>query len=170
MLTDTIFHRKEKAALMDGVRLASKSKVLVIDDNPDIVDIIRRMLLLDGRYEPVVAYDGAAGLEAFEHERPVCVIIDAKMPKLDGFQLLRCLRGDDDTAETALVMLTALARETDRQQGLFSGADEYLTKPFRSFELLAAIERARAVTPEERMERIRQMLIDESGDDTFAAP
>jgi DNA-binding response OmpR family regulator len=155
---------------MDGVRLTTKSKVLVIDDNPDIVDIIRRMLVLDGRYEPVVAYDGAAGLEAFERERPICVIIDAKMPQLDGFQLLRCLRGDDNTAETALVMLTALARETDRQQGLFSGADEYLTKPFRSFELLAAIERAIAVSPEERMERIRRMLADEEDGDSFASP
>jgi DNA-binding response OmpR family regulator len=136
----------------------SRPKVLIIDDNPTIVDVISHTLLMHGGYEPIVAYDGVEGLEKFYAERPICVIIDAKMPRMDGFQLLRCLRGDDDSASTALVMLTALARSSDQMTGLLSGADEYLTKPFRPSQLIAAIERAIRVTPDERLARLKQLL------------
>jgi DNA-binding response OmpR family regulator len=143
---------------MDQPQQTHKPKILIIDDNPSIVDVIRRILTLDGTYEPIVAYDGVEGLERFEAERPVCVIIDAKMPNLDGFQLLRCLRGDASTAETALIMLTALVRPNEQQTGLLSGADVYLTKPFRFNELLAAIQQARNVTPAERLVKIQELL------------
>ena len=143
---------------MDQREPTPKPKILLIDDNPSIVDVIRRIIALDGTYEPIVAYDGVEGLERFEAERPVCVIVDAKMPKMGGFQLLRCLRGDISTAETALIMLTALVRPNEEQTGLMSGADVYLTKPFRFNDLLAAIERAQKVTPEERLARIQELL------------
>ena len=135
----------------------SRPKVLVIDDNPSIVDVIRHALRRHGKYEAVVAYDGVQGLERYYSENPVCIIVDAKMPRMDGFQFLRCIRGDLDSASTALVMLTALVREEDEMTGLLSGADEYLTKPFKPSALIAAIERAMLVTPEERMERIEAM-------------
>lgn len=145
---------------MDQGQPASKPKILIIDDNPSIVDVIRRIIALDGTYEPIVAYDGVEGLERFEAERPVCVIVDAKMPNMDGFQLLRCLRGDMNTAATALIMLTALVRPSEQQTGLLSGADVYLTKPFRFNDLLSAIERAQKVTPEERLAKIQELLED----------
>jgi CheY-like chemotaxis protein len=143
---------------MEQAHAPQKPKVLIIDDNPAIVDVIRRIIKLDGKYEPIVAYDGVAGLEAFEAEHPVCVIVDAKMPNMDGYQFLRCLRGDLNTAATALVMLTALVRPNERETGLLSGADEYLTKPFRANDLLSAIERAQKVSPEERLAKIQAML------------
>jgi len=143
---------------MEYARAPQKPKILVIDDNPAIVDVIRRIIKLDGKYDPIVAYDGVAGLEAFEVEHPVCVIVDAKMPNMDGYQFLRCLRGDLSTATTALIMLTALVRPNERETGLLSGADEYLTKPFRANDLLSAIERAQRVTPEERLAKIQAML------------
>ncbi len=145
---------------------AQKPKILIIDDNPSIVDVIRRIIKLDGKYQPIVAYDGVAGLEAFEAEHPVCVIVDAKMPNMDGYQFLRCLRGDLTTAATALIMLTALVRPNEKQTGLLSGADEYLTKPFRAHELLAAIERAQQVTPEERLAKL-QVLLEEMPGEIF---
>lgn len=139
-------------------RTINKPKILIIDDNPSIVDVIRRIILLDGRFAPVVAYDGVAGIEKFYEEQPICVVVDAKMPGMDGFQFLRCLRGDMDTAATALVMLTALVRPNERMSGLISGADEYLTKPFRAAHLLGAIDRALQVTPEQRLAQYFQLL------------
>lgn len=137
---------------------AGAPKVLIIDDNPSIVDIIRHAILMHGVYAPITAHDGVEGLEKYYEEHPVAVIIDAKMPRMDGFQLLRCLRGDAASAGTALIMLTALVRSDDQLAGLLSGADEYLTKPFKPSALMAAIERALLVTPEERLARLEAEL------------
>lgn len=149
---------------MEHAPTPHKPIILIIDDNAAIADIIQRIIKIDGKYEPVVAYDGVAGLEAFEEVHPVCVIVDAKMPNMNGYEFLRCIRGDLSTASAALIMLTALVQPADRETGLLSGADEYLTKPFRATELLAAIERAQRVTPEERLAKLQAMLADVAGD------
>jgi DNA-binding response OmpR family regulator len=128
-------------------------KVLVIDDNPTIVELIKYAVKLQGAYQVIVAYDGVQGLERILAEHPDCVIIDVKMPKMDGYQLLRCLRGDTGTADIPLIILSAMAREEDQLTGLLSGADEYLTKPFKPNALNAAIERVLRLTPEERQLR-----------------
>src|SRR5260370_42382967 len=88
-------------------------KVLVIDDNPTIVELIKYAVNLQGTYQMIVAYDGAQGLEQIYAEQPDCVIIDVKMPRLDGYQLVRCLRGDARTAEIPLIILSALTRTED---------------------------------------------------------
>jgi DNA-binding response OmpR family regulator len=128
-------------------------KVLVIDDNPTIVELIKYAVKLQGAYQVIVAYDGVEGLERVLAEHPDCVIIDVKMPKMDGYQLLRCLRGDTGTADIPLIILSAMTREEDQLTGLLSGADEYLTKPFKPTALNAAIERVLRLTPEERQLR-----------------
>jgi DNA-binding response OmpR family regulator len=128
-------------------------KVLVIDDNPTIVELIRYAVGLQGVYDVIVAYDGEQGLERILAELPDCVIIDVKMPKMDGYQLVRCLRGDPDTANIPLIILSAMTREEDQLNGLLSGADEYLTKPFKPTALNEAIERVLRLTPEERQQR-----------------
>jgi two-component system alkaline phosphatase synthesis response regulator PhoP len=128
---------------------ASK-KVLVIDDNPTIVELIKYAVRLQGDYQVSVAYDGVQGLECILTEHPDCVIIDVKMPKMDGYKLLRCLRGDSGTADIPLILLSAMTREEDQMTGLLSGADEYLTKPFKPNALNAAIKRVLQLTPEER--------------------
>ena len=135
-----------------------RPKILVIDDNPTIIDVIRYTIKMHGAYEAIIAQDGVEGLEKFYTEHPICVIIDAKMPRMDGFQLLRCLRGDDESAGTALIMLTALVREDDQITGLLSGADEYLTKPFKPRILMDTIERVLRVTPAERQARIDGLI------------
>lgn len=128
-------------------------KVLVVDDNPTIVELIKYAVSLQGAYEVSVAYDGAQGLQRVYEEQPDCVIIDVRMPRMDGYQFVRCLRGDPRTADTPLIILSAMTREEDQIIGLLSGADEYLTKPFKPTALNAAIERVLRLTPDERQHR-----------------
>ncbi len=129
-------------------------KVLVIDDNPTIVELIKYAVNLQGAYNVVVAYDGVQGLEQVYRERPDCIIIDVKMPRMDGYQLVRCLRGDAATANTPLIILSAMTREEDQMTGFLSGVDEYLTKPFKPVALNAAIERVLRLTPADRQRRL----------------
>jgi DNA-binding response OmpR family regulator len=133
-------------------------KVLVIDDNPTIVELIKYAVNLHGAYDVVVAYDGVQGLERVYAERPDCVIIDVKMPRMDGYQLVRCLRGDPRTMDTPMIILSAMTREEDQMTGLLSGVDEYLTKPFKPSALNAAIERVLRLTPEDRQRRMDQLV------------
>lgn len=133
-------------------------KVLVIDDNPTIVELIKYAVNLQGTYEVSVAYDGVQGLERIDLEQPDCVIIDVKMPRMDGYQLVRCLRGDARTADIPLIILSALARTEDQMTGLLSGVDEYLTKPFKPSALNAAIERVLLLTPGERQRRMDALV------------
>ena len=133
-------------------------KVLVIDDNPTIVELIKYAVNLKGSYQVIVAYDGVQGLERIYAEQPDCVIIDVKMPRMDGYQLVRCLRGDARTVDIPLIILSALTRTEDRMTGLLSGVDEYLTKPFKPSLLNEAIERVLRVTPAERQRRMDFLL------------
>ena len=136
--------------------MSSKSgmkKVLVIDDNPTIVELIKYAVKLQGMYQVIVAYDGEQGLQQVLTEQPDCVIIDVRMPKMDGYQLVRCLRGDAGTANIPLIILSAMTREEDQLAGLLSGADEYLTKPFKPTALNDTIERVLRLTPDERQRR-----------------
>ena len=138
-------------------------KVLVIDDNPTIVELIKYAVNLQGRYNVVVAYDGVEGLERIYLEQPDCVIIDVKMPRMDGYQLARCVRGDPRTLNVPLIILSAMTREQDQMTGYLSGVDEYLTKPFKPSALNAAIERVILLTPADRQRRIEQLAQGQSG-------
>lgn len=132
-------------------------KILVIDDNPTIVELIKYAVHLQGHYEVVAAYDGEEGLRRFYQEQPDCVIIDVKMPRMDGYQLVRCLRGDATSANVPLIILSAMIREEDQAQGYYSGVDEYLTKPFKPAALGAALERVMKITAEQRSQRMRAL-------------
>jgi len=80
------------------------------------------------------------------------------MPRMDGYKLVRCLRGDTRTATIPLIILSAMTREEDQITGLLSGVDEYLTKPFKPSALNAAIERVLRLTPAERQRRMDYLL------------
>lgn len=132
-------------------------KVLVIDDNPTIVELVRHAVGMYGNYDVVVAYDGVQGLECFYNEHPDCVIVDVKMPRMDGYQLVRCIRGDGASAHTPLIILSAMTEDDDQMTGIFSGVDEYLAKPFKPSALCATLERVMQITPEERERRLEQL-------------
>lgn len=134
-----------------------KKKVLVIDDDRRIVELIRHTVAMHGQYDVLVAYDGVQGLERFYDERPDCVIVDVLMPRMDGYQVVRAIRGDAASAHTPLIILSALYEETDQLTGLCSGVDEYVAKPFKPSALCQTLERVMRITPEERERRIDEL-------------
>ncbi|MBF6592070.1 MAG: response regulator [Ktedonobacterales bacterium] len=147
----------------ESIEVGRHKKVLVIDDNPTIVELIRHAVGMQGKYEVVVAYDGVQGLERFYHERPDCVIVDVLMPGMDGYQVVRCIRGDTASAHTPLIILSALNGEDDQLTGLLSGVDEYIAKPFKPSTLYATLERVMQITPQEREERLERLAGEEAG-------
>ncbi|SDH54592.1 GAF sensor hybrid histidine kinase [Paraburkholderia steynii] len=113
-------------------------KLLVVDDNADLRDYMRRILSAAG-HEVHVAGDGEEALAAARNLQPDLIVSDVMMPKLDGFGLLRALRDDAELRETPVLLLSARAGEEAKVGGLESGADDYLTKPFAARELLARV-------------------------------
>jgi two-component system response regulator MprA len=110
-------------------------RVLVVEDDRDIADVLRRSLDLDG-YEVRLAGDGEAALAQAGVFEPDAVILDLGLPKLDGIEVCRRLRADGDVP---ILMLTARDGLDARVDGLDSGADDYLVKPFERRELLARV-------------------------------
>ena len=138
-------------------QMPKQKKVLVIDDNPTIVELVRHAVGMYGKYDVVVAYDGVKGLECFYTEHPDCVIVDVKMPRMDGYQVVRCIRGDGASAHTPLIILSAMTEDDDQMRGILSGVDEYLAKPFKPSTLCATLERVMQITREERERRLEQL-------------
>ena len=112
-------------------------RVLVADDNADMREYVRR--LLSTRWSVETVADGNAALAAIRARQPDVVLSDVMMPGLDGFGLLRALKSDPRTADVPVVLLSARAGEEARVEGLQSGADDYLVKPFSARELVARI-------------------------------
>jgi DNA-binding response OmpR family regulator len=122
-------------------------RVLAVDDDPIILRLLQLNLELEG-FEVLTAGDGAAGLEAIRRERPQVVLLDVMMPNLDGFQVCRSVRADDDptVAATPIVILSARAQRADVEAGMAAGADAYVTKPFDPLELVGIVDRLGAGT------------------------
>jgi signal transduction histidine kinase/DNA-binding response OmpR family regulator len=112
--------------------------VLVVDDNADMRDYLRR--LLSPHYELEVVGDGEAALAAIARRKPALILTDIMIPGLDGLELLRKTRADPQTTTTPIILLSARAGEESRVEGMRAGADDYLIKPFSARELLARVE------------------------------
>ena len=111
--------------------------VLVVDDEKNIVDILRFNLIKEG-YEIITAYDGETALTEYSKNRPDIILLDVMLPLIDGFEVCRQIRSSDKT--TPIIMLTAREEETDKVFGLELGADDYITKPFSIRELQARVK------------------------------
>jgi DNA-binding response OmpR family regulator len=109
---------------------------LVVEDEPDIAMVLR-MLLERAGYEVSHAGDGRQGLRMLHEKQPDLVLLDIGLPVLDGWVVLERIR---DVSEVPVLLLTAHGLEADKVRGLRGGADDYLTKPFSSKELLARVE------------------------------
>jgi len=109
-------------------------RILIIEDDEQIVQTVRRGLIYEG-YTVDVALDGHSGLEKARDTPPDLVILDLMLPGMDGLEVCRRMRAASD--ETPVLMLTARDGVTDRVAGLDAGADDYLVKPFSFDELLA---------------------------------
>ncbi len=118
--------------------------ILVADDEPAIVELVR-FTLEDDEVRVISAADGDAALELARAVRPELALLDVQMPRLDGLEVCRRLRGAPECARMRIVMLTAAGQAEDRARGLAAGADEYLTKPFSPLALLSLV---RVLVPE----------------------
>lgn len=112
--------------------------VLVVEDNPDMVRFIVALMAVE--YNVFAAKNGQDALRMLGERRPDLIISDVMMPGMDGFELVRRVRRNPDTRHIPFIFLTARGRVEDRVAGHAGGADTYLAKPFRSEELLAAVE------------------------------
>jgi len=114
------------------------AKILVIDDEPNIINLITAYLQPEG-YQVYTANDGLSGLKAARAFKPDLIVLDVMLPGIDGIEVLTRLRRE---SEVYVIMLTARTEETDRVVGLSVGADDYVIKPFSPRELVARIKAA----------------------------
>ena len=109
-------------------------KILVVDDEPDLVKAIEIRLKAEN-YQIFTAFDGEEGLAKAREVLPDLIILDIMLPKLNGFKICRLLKFDEKYKKIPVIMLTAKTDEADKVLGKESGANEYITKPF-DWELL----------------------------------
>jgi two-component system, OmpR family, alkaline phosphatase synthesis response regulator PhoP len=114
-------------------------RVLVVDDEPNIVMSLRFLMEREG-LEVEVAPTGEAALQALARTRADLVLLDVMMPELDGFQVCERIRANPAWAGVKVIMLTAKGRDVERDKGRALGADEYVTKPFSTRELVARVK------------------------------
>lgn len=138
----------------------SSHTVLVVDDSADLRALVAESLRKLGNFTVVTADDGVEGLQRYFEIHPDCVVIDVKMPGLDGYQLVRALRGDPASRATPLVILSAMIQEKDRLAGFISGVDEYLMKPVSPLQLVQTIREVIGRSETERQQRLQALLND----------
>ena len=139
----------------NGQRTTAAARILLADDNADMRRYIQR--LLGQSWQVEAAPNGLAALAAARARPPDLVLCDVMMPGLDGFELLRELRADERTREIPVIMLSARAGEEARIEGLESGADDYLIKPFSARELLARVSAHLELSRMRREASVRQL-------------
>jgi DNA-binding response OmpR family regulator len=140
---------------------AKKSTVLVVDDDIRMLRMMKRMLELEG-FQAVIADNGDMALRSFEREAPDLVLLDIMMPDMDGYTVCRRIR---EFSQVPIIMVTARGDDKEKVEGLNSGADDYVTKPFSASELAARVRAVlrRASTqdrPQDVIFRYKDLLVD----------
>ena len=118
----------------------AETSILIVDDDPDSLEIVRTFLESRG-YHVTTAPDGTSALAKLEEAQPALVLLDVMMPGMDGWEVARVIKNHADFAETRVVMLTARSGFADKQEGLRSGADDYIVKPIRLDDLAERVEK-----------------------------
>lgn len=131
--------------------MSGKDRILVIEDDPAILELVTFQLEQEG-YIPFTAGTGLEGLKQFRQVDPDLIVLDLMLPEMDGLEVCRRIR---QVSSTPIIMLTAKGLEDDRIRGLQTGADDYVTKPFSPRELVARIE---AVLRRSRMKHEENIL------------
>jgi two-component system alkaline phosphatase synthesis response regulator PhoP len=114
--------------------------VLIVDDEPNIVRSLQFLMMKAG-YDVRVARDGEQALDEIAKAQPDLVLLDAMMPRRDGFDVCQTIRANPHWAGVRVIMLTAKGRDIEREKGLAMGADDYITKPFSTKEVVAQVEK-----------------------------
>lgn len=115
-------------------------KILVVDDEKDIVETLSFMMRARG-YEVIEAYDGEEGLKLAKEQSPDLMILDVMMPKINGYKIARLLKYDSKYKHIPIIMVTARGQDSDKLIGEETGADEYITKPFEFEEVLDCVNK-----------------------------
>jgi signal transduction histidine kinase len=138
--------------------MTDKAKVLVVDDDVDTVELLTKRLRAE-EYDTYEAYDGEQALQRVGEHEPDVVILDIKMPKIDGYEVCRRLKGCEDTRIIPIIMLTVKSKVPDKVKGLDIGADDYIPKPFDYRELSRRVRYWSMVKREveERVGEIRRL-------------
>ena len=116
-------------------------RVLVVEDEPNIVDSLS-FLMKQAGFAVQVARDGDTALRVLESQVPDLILLDVMLPRRDGFDVCRAIRANPAWSQVKVIMLTAKGRDLDRRKGLEIGADDYVTKPFSTREI---VERVRVL-------------------------
>ncbi len=124
--------------------MSEKKKVLLVDDDPDFVEAVK-VIVQSGGYDVRVACDGKEGLEAVAAERPDIIVLDVMMPVMDGHKTCAALKGNKETADIPIILLTAVADRVTtstytHRDMLESEAEDYMPKPVEPKELLDLIK------------------------------
>lgn len=148
----------------------SKEKILVVDDEDHIVELISYNLINSG-YKVITANNGIDAVRIAKEEKPNLMLLDLMIPGLDGFDVCKSIRNDNETKDISVIMLTAKGEELDKILGLELGADDYITKPFSIRELLARIKavlrRIKSVEGSEEVYKSNGILINFDRRDVF---
>ncbi len=124
-----------------------KPSVLLVDDEPNIV-LSLEFLMKQAGYDVRIARDGDSALQAVSDRIPDLILLDVMTPGRDGYEVCQTIRANPAWRDIKIVMLTAKSREVEREKGLALGADDYITKPFSTRELV---------------DRVKRLLADERG-------
>ena len=117
----------------------SPKKILIVDDEVDLVETVRFPLEMEG-FDVLVSYNGEDALSQARKEKPDLIILDLMLPKLDGYKVCRLLKFDQRYKHIPILMLTAKTQEKDKTLGMETGADEYITKPFEMDVLMEKVK------------------------------
>ena len=114
--------------------MSKKKRILIVDDEQDIVSLIKLSLDL-ANFDTLEALSGIEALTLLKKEKPDLILLDIMMPEMDGYEVCRRIKKDKALKKIPVVMLTAKGQKDDAEQGLDSGAEDYIIKPFDPYEL-----------------------------------
>jgi DNA-binding response OmpR family regulator len=125
----------------------AKKRVLCIEDHPEMIELIRLILGREG-FEVEGALGGREGLKAIQERPPDLILLDLMMPDVDGWEVYRQIRADEELRQIPVIAVTAKAQSIDRVLGLhIAGMDDFITKPFGPKELTASVRRVLGTAP-----------------------
>ena len=130
-----------------------QATILLIEDEKNIAELVKYNLEQEG-FTPLLASRGDTGLEMARKNKPDLILLDLMLPIIDGIEICKILKQNESTAGIPIIMMTAKGQEADRVVGLELGADDYVTKPFSSRELMARIKAVLRRGKEKKTEKI----------------
>ncbi|MGQ9476059.1 MAG: response regulator transcription factor [Actinomycetota bacterium] len=125
-------------------------RVLVVDDDPMVTRLVRINLELEN-FEVEEAWDGRTAMRMMRENRPDLLVLDIMMPQMDGWEMLKMIREDDQLRDLPVVVLTAKVQEEDIARGWRMGADGYIVKPFNPVILADSLRKVLEASPDERL-------------------